>query len=204
MLNSDIENKTLLIVVSAPSGTGKTTLCESLCLSLPTACRAVTCTTRAPRADELDGEDYYFLNEREFLARVQGGEFLENAFVHGNHYGVLKSEVHAKLAEGKDVLLNIDVQGAAAIRERAEDDLVLRLALVTVFLCPPNLDELESRLRGRDDNFEGDIIRRLAIAEDEIAQKDLFDHTIISGTREADLEAMQKLIQAVRIDRNKW
>ncbi|MEE2615204.1 MAG: guanylate kinase [Verrucomicrobiota bacterium] len=203
MLNSPIENKALLIVVSAPSGTGKTTLCDSICLSMSTACRAVTCTTRAPRADESDGEDYYFLNEHEFLARVQGGEFLENAFVHGSHYGVLKSEVRAKLAEGKDVLLNIDVQGAAAIRERAEDDLVLRLALVTVFLCPPSLDELERRLRGRGDSSEVDIIRRLAIAKAEIAQKDLFDYLIISGTRQADLEAMQKIIQAVRIDRNK-
>lgn len=203
MLNSEIEKKGLLIVISAPSGTGKTTLCDSLCLSLPTVCRAVTCTTRVPRAGESDGEDYYFLNEHEFLARVQGGEFLENAIVHGNHYGVLKSEVRAKLAEGKDVLLNIDVQGAVAIRENSEDDLVLRLALVTVFLCPPSLDELGIRLRGRGDNSDADIIRRLAIAESEILQKDLFDYTIISGTREADLEAMQKVIHAVRIDSNK-
>ena len=202
MLNKDIENNALLIVVSAPSGTGKTTLCDSLCLSLPNVHRAVTCTTRVPRADELDGVDYYFLNNHEFLARIQGGEFLENAIVHGNHYGVLKSEVRAKLAEGKDVLLNIDVQGAAAIREATKDDLVFKIALVTVFLCPPSLNELERRLRGRGDNSEADIIRRLAIAKAEILQKDLFDYTIISGTREADLEAMQKVVQNVRIDRN--
>ena len=203
MLNSDIENISLLIVISAPSGTGKTTLCDSLCSTLSTACRAVTCTTRSPRADEADGEDYYFLDENEFLARVHGKEFLENAFVHGNHYGVLRSEVRSKLVAGKDVLLNVDVQGAATIRERAEDDLVLRSAIVTVFLCPPSLDELEKRLRGRGDNSEEDIMRRLAIAGSEISQKDLFDHSIISGTREADLEAMQMIIQSVRIDRKK-
>jgi guanylate kinase len=106
MLNKEIQKTPLLILISAPSGTGKTTLCDNLCLNLSSACRAVTCTTRLPRSDEIDGEDYYFLNENEFLARVQNKEFLENAIVHGSHYGVLKSEVLSRLAEGKDILLN--------------------------------------------------------------------------------------------------
>ena len=93
-------SRPLLVVISAPSGAGKTTLCDNVRSALPSVRRAVTCTTRDPRHGEEDGVDYYFLGEEEFLARVEGGEFLENAVVHGNHYGVLKSELRAKLAEG--------------------------------------------------------------------------------------------------------
>ena len=203
MLNKEIENSPLLIVISAPSGTGKTTLCDNLCLNFSSVCRVVTCTTRSPRADEVDGVDYYFLNEQEFLARVQNEDFLENAFVHGNHYGVLKSEVLVKLLEGMDVLLNIDVQGAASIRKSSKDDLILKSSLFSVFLCPPSLEELENRLRGRGDNSEEDISRRLAIAEKEISQKSFFDQLIISSTREADLETIKKLIQTEKTKRNK-
>ena len=203
MLNNGVQGQSLLIVISAPSGTGKTTLCDNICLSLPSATRAITCTTRVPRSGEEDGVDYYFLNETEFLARVEGGEFLENAHVYGNHYGILKSEVRTKLAEGKDVLLNIDVQGASTIIERAVDDLILGSSLVTVFLCPANLGELEKRLRGRGDDSEEEIIRRLAIAETEIAQKKIFDHVLVSGTRGDDLEALIKLIDLERVSRNK-
>ena len=91
-------SRPLLVVISAPSGAGKTTLCDNVRSALPSVRRAVTCTTRDPRQGEEDGVDYYFLGEEEFLARVEGGEFLENAVVHGNHYGVLKSELRAKLA----------------------------------------------------------------------------------------------------------
>ena len=103
----------------------------------PDMTRAVTCTTRAPRAGEQDGVDYYFLEAGNFLKRVQAGNFLEHATVYGNSYGLLKSEVLGKLREGKDVLLNVDVQGAATIRERALEDQELNRALVTVFLTPP-------------------------------------------------------------------
>src|SRR5882672_858807 len=112
----------LLIVLSAPSGGGKTTLCQQLLPVRPNLTRAVTCTTRAPRAGEQDGVDYYFLDATTFLKRVQAGNFLEHATVYGNSYGTLKSEVLGKLRQGKDVVLNIDVQGAAAIRARAGED----------------------------------------------------------------------------------
>jgi guanylate kinase len=161
--------------------------------------RAVTCTTRSPRDGELDSVDYYFLGEDEFLARVEGGEFLENAVVHGNHYGVLKSELRAKLAEGSDVLLNIDVQGAATIREAAADDPVLSEALVTVFLCPASLGDLEQRLRGRGTDSDEIIAKRLAIARDEMDQAGKFDHTLTSQTREADLGQMLGIIERVRL-----
>src|ERR1043165_1801319 len=112
---------TLLLVISAPSGGGKTTLCHHLLAANPNTVRAVTCTTRSPRDGERDGVDYYFLDAADFLKRVQAGNFLEHATVYGNSYGTLKSEVLTKLRQGKDVLLVIDVQGAATIRDRAEE-----------------------------------------------------------------------------------
>src|SRR5882757_11182265 len=129
----------LLILISAPSGGGKTTLCELLLAACPDMTRAITCTTRAPRKGEEDGVDYHFLNAESFLKRVQAGNFLEHATVYGNSYGILKGEVLGKLRQGKDVLLNVDVQGAATIRQRAEEDPELKRALVQVFLTPRTL-----------------------------------------------------------------
>ena len=198
-MSSAVSSTPLLVVVSAPSGAGKSTLCDNVRAALPSATRAVTCTTREPRDGEADGVDYYFLGEEEFLARVESGEFLENAVVHGNHYGVLKSELRAKLAGGSDVLLNIDVQGAATLRERAATDPVLSRSLVTVFLRPPSLEELEQRLRGRGTDSDEVIARRLAIAWDEMDQAEKFDHTLTSQTREADVDRMLGIIENVRL-----
>ena len=198
-MSSAVSSTPLLVVVSAPSGAGKSTLCDNVRAALPSASRAVTCTTREPRDGEADGVDYYFLGEEEFLARVESGEFLENAVVHGNHYGVLKSELRAKLAGGSDVLLNIDVQGAATLRERAATDPVLSRSLVTVFLRPPSLEDLEPRLRGRGTDSDEVIARRLAIARDEMDQAEKFDHTLTSQTREADVDRMLGIIENVRL-----
>src|SRR6266566_4789773 len=112
----------LLAVLSAPSGGGKTTLCQQLLAARPNITRAITCTTRPARPAEQDGVDYYFLDAATFLKRVQAGNFLEHATVYGNSYGTLKAEVLGKLRHGKDVVLNVDVQGAAAIRTEAESD----------------------------------------------------------------------------------
>ena len=198
-MNDAVSSTPLVVVISAPSGTGKTTLCDNIRASLPSISNAVTCTTRKPRDGELDGIDYYFLGEDEFRGRVAGGEFLENAVVHGNHYGVLKSELRAKLADGSDVLLNIDVQGAATIREAAGNDLILKEALLTVFLCPESLGELEQRLRGRGTDSNEIIAKRLAIAKDEMDHAEKFDHMLISQTREADLAQMLEIIEHARL-----
>src|SRR5215467_6963684 len=111
----------LLVLISAPSGGGKTTLCQQLLAARPGMTRAITCTTRLPREGEVDAVDYYFLDAASFLKRVQAGNFLEHATVYGHSYGILKSEVLGKLRQGKDVVLTVDVQGAATIRGRAQE-----------------------------------------------------------------------------------
>jgi guanylate kinase len=188
-----------LIVISAPSGGGKTTLCEQLLEHQPNTVRAVTCTTRDPRDGEKDGVDYYFLSAGDFLKRVQAGNFLEHATVYGNSYGTLKSEVLGKLRQGKDVLLSVDVQGAATIRERAEEDGELKRALITVFLAPTSIELLEKRLAKRGKDKPMDIKKRLATARQEIAQWKHFDYTMISSTIADDLKRMQAIVVAEKL-----
>src|SRR5882724_6948034 len=176
----------LLVVISAPSGGGKTTLCQQLLAARPQMTRAVTCTTRGPRQGEQDGVDYFFLDADSFLKRVQAGNFLEHATVYGNSYGTLKGEVLGKLRQGKDVLLSVDVQGAATIRERAQEDPELKRSLVMVFLTPPSLAVLEERLRKRGTDSPSVIQKRLAVARQEIVQSKNFDFIILSTTIKED------------------
>ncbi|HSU54085.1 MAG TPA: guanylate kinase [Candidatus Dormibacteraeota bacterium] len=189
----------LLILISAPSGGGKTTLCERLLASRPGMSRAVTCTTRAPRRGEQDGVDYYFLNAESFLKRVQAGNFLEHATVYGNSYGTLKSEVLGKMRQGQDVLLNVDVQGAATIREKAEADAELGDALVSIFLTPPSVTVLEQRLRKRGTDSESAIQKRLAVARQEIAQWKHFDYLLLSDTIERDVVRALAIVDAEKM-----
>jgi len=189
----------LLIVLSAPSGTGKTTLCEQLLLTRPNLTRAITCTTREPRAGEEDGVDYYFLDAGTFLKLVQAGNFLEHATVYGNSYGTLKSEVVGKLRQGKDVILAVDVQGAANIREESKEDHELGRALLTVFLTPPSMQVLEERLKKRGLDAGPVIQKRLSVARQEIGQWKHFDYLIISSSIAEDLRRMQAVLDAEKM-----
>jgi guanylate kinase len=189
----------LLVVISAPSGGGKTTLCQQLLAARPGMARAVTCTTRQPREGEHDGVDYYFLDAGSFLKRAQAGNFLEHATVYGHSYGTLKSEVLGKLRQGKDVLLNVDVQGAAAIRERAQEDPELKRALVSVFLTPPTMAILDERLRKRGTEAPAVVQKRLSVARQEIAQWRHFDYLLISGTISEDLRRALAIIEAEKM-----
>lgn len=193
----------LLVLISAPSGGGKTTLCEQLLAARPNMTRAITCTTRPPREGERDGTHYYFLTADQFLKRLQAGNFLEHATVYGHSYGTLKSEVLGKLRQGKDVLLNVDVQGAATIREKAQNELELRESLVTVFLTPPSLAVLEQRLRKRGTDSDAVIQKRLSVARQEIAQWKHFDYLLLSGSIGEDLRRIQAIVEAEQMRSNR-
>jgi guanylate kinase len=189
----------LLVLISAPSGGGKTTLCQQLLAARPQMTRAVTCTTRPPRKGELDGVDYYFLDAESFLKRVQAGNFLEHATVYGNSYGTLKAEVLGKLRQGSDVLLNVDVQGAAAIREKAQEDEELKRALVSVFLTPPSMEVLEGRLRRRATDAEPVIQKRLSVARQEIGQWKNFEYLLLSSSIQEDLRRMLAIVESEKM-----
>jgi guanylate kinase len=189
----------LLILISAPSGGGKTTLCQQLLAKHPEMTRAVTCTTRAPRPGERDGVDYYFLDAAAFARCVAEGGFLEHANVYGHSYGTPKSEVLERLRQSHDVLLNIDVQGAASICTASAQDADLRRALVTVFLTPASLAELDTRLRRRATDAEAVLQKRLNTARQEIAQWQDFTYLIISTTIAEDLRRMECIIEAERM-----
>ena len=196
---SDAALSPLLVLISAPSGGGKTTLCQQLLAARPQMTRAVTCTTRLPREGERDGVDYYFLDASSFLRRVQAGNFLEHATVYGNSYGILKAEVLGKLRQGKDVLLNVDVQGAATIREKAQEDPELQRALVSVFLTPPSMSIVETRLRRRATDSEAVIQKRLSVARQEIAQWKNFDYLLLSSSIADDLRRMLAIVEAEKM-----
>jgi guanylate kinase len=189
----------LLILISAPSGAGKTTLCDLLLAAQPHMTRAITCTTRAPRPGEKDGVDYHFFSAEEFLKRLHAGNFLEHATVYGNSYGILKSELLGKLREGKDVLLNVDVQGAATIREQAATEPELKRALITIFLTPPTVAVLEQRLKKRGADAEAVIQKRLAVSRQEIAQWKNFDYLLVSGSKQEDLRRTLAIIESEKM-----
>lgn len=162
----------------------------------PSLQRVVTSTTRKPREGETDREDYFFFDHASFESKIAAGEFYEYARVHGNLYGTLKQEVQAKLASGVDLLLNIDVQGAASFRETAKTDPLLQGRLLTIFIMPPCYEELELRLRGRGTDPEDEIQRRMKVAMEEMQLSDQYDHTILSASRDADFVALDRIYQA--------
>ena len=184
----------LLILISAPSGAGKTTLCQQLLAARPDLTRAITCTTRPPRS-----VDYHFLDADTFARRVRAGDFLEHATVFGHQYGTLTSELLDRLRQGRDVLLNIDVQGAATVRDRAQADPELKRALVSVFLTPRSLKILEQRLRRRGTDSDAVIQKRLGVARQEVAHWNQFDYLILSDSVPEDLRRALAVFEAEKM-----
>lgn len=191
----DEQSQPVLLVLSGPSGAGKTTVAHRLLEANSNLQRMVTCTTRAPREGEVDGQDYHYLTEDDFLTQIRVGGFLEHAEVYGNRYGTLKSSVQEALAAGRDVLIVNDVQGALTLSAMARQDNALGKALQTLFIVVPDVSELRARLEERAEDEANTIEDRLAIAESEMQQQGQFDHVIVSSTREADFERAQTIYQ---------
>lgn len=184
MSDLEFQRRGILCVVSGPSGSGKTTLCRRFSESDPAAVYAISATTRRPREGERNGVDYYFLVREEFEVRVSRGEFLEYAEVHGNLYGTLKSEVISHIEAGRDVLLDLDVQGADFVR--SQTDPFIREAHVDIFILPSNDEELTRRLNLRGTETPEQLSLRLRNAHEEMRHWPDYHYTIVSGDREAD------------------
>lgn len=185
----NIKRSGLCLVVCAPSGGGKTTLLRRLRAEFPNLRFSVSCTTRAPRAGEVHGQDYYFLSEADFTTRRDAGEFAEWAEVHGKLYGTPLSWVKNELAAGYDLLFDIDVQGAAQLKAHLAKEAVF------VFIVPPSLKALEERLRGRGTDDEETVARRIHNAAREIAEAPWFDAIVEND----DLEAAYNLLRSIYI-----
>ena len=185
----------ILFVLSAPSGAGKTTLCDAL-RQTPDFVYSVSCTTRPPRAGEIEGDDYHFISEEDFVARIKAGEFLEHANVHGRYYGTTREPLITNLRNGVDVLIDVDIQGAAAIRNF--DDPVIRHALCDVFIMPPDLDELRLRLTKRGTETPQQIESRIVTAAREMELWRDYRYTIISKSMEEGLLKFRNIMGAER------
>jgi guanylate kinase len=192
-LSKKFSRRGILFVVSAPSGAGKTTLVERI-RRTPNLFYSVSCTTRAPRTDEIDGEDYQFLSDADFRERIEKGDFLEYAQVHGDHYGTMREPVVTNLNLGKDVLIDIDTQGAATIRNCG--DPFIRDALADVFIMPPDLEELRKRLLKRGTETAEQIDSRLTTAAREMEHWRDYRYTIISGSVEEDFQRFRQIMEA--------
>nr|WP_297444985.1 guanylate kinase [Desulfurobacterium sp.] len=183
--------KGLLIVISAPSGTGKTTLVNMLMRSFPQIEFSISCTTRKPRPGEVDGKDYYFISLEEFEKKIEKNELLEWAEVYGNFYGTPKDKVLKALNEGKDVLLDIDTQGALQVKKNYPE-------AVLIFILPPSLKELERRLRSRGTEDEETIEKRLLIARRELSLATRYDYIIINDRLQEAFEKLKSIVTAER------
>ena len=177
-----------MLVVTGPSGVGKGTLIRTLRERVPGLELSVSATTRAPRPGEREGVDYYFLSEREFERRLAAGEFLEHAEYAGNRYGTLSSEIdRARAAGARALVLEIEVQGARQVREALP-------AAVQVFIAPPSEEALRTRLVGRGSDEPEQIERRLAVAREELAARDEFEHVIVNDRLEEAVEELAALV----------
>jgi guanylate kinase len=186
-----IRRRGTLFVVSAPSGAGKTTLCREMRLRLHDLAYSVSVTTRAPRPGEIDGTDFRFVSEPAFRAMLDRGELAEWATVHTNLYGTPAAALEAALRDGRDVLLDIDTQGAAQLRARYPE-------AVLVFIVAPSMRELEQRLRERRSDGEPEIARRLARAREEVALWRRYDYLIVNRDVKEAIEQLESIIQAER------
>lgn len=176
-----------LFIISAPAGTGKTTLVDRLKKEYPhQLTQSISCTTRSPRQGEVDGKDYVFLTKKAFEERIKRGDFLEHAHVFGEYYGTLKEMVRREQSKGKDVILVIDTQGALELKKT--------VAVTTIFMIPPSMEVLEERLKSRETETPAALKKRLEWALHEMEQAKHYDYNIINDDLEKAYETLKKII----------
>jgi len=181
-----------MLMLVAPSGAGKSSLVKALLEKDSTIQLSVSCTTRLPRPGEENGREYHFLSQEEFLKRKEAGDFLEWAEVHGNYYGTSKSWIEAQMQSGKDVLLEIDWQGARQIRKMISDT-------IWIFILPPSIQALEERLRKRGQDDEKTILSRVSAAKEELSHVSEADYLIVNDMFESALLELSQIISASRL-----
>ena len=200
-MSSPDKHLALLMILAGPTGTGKSTLCDGMTQKYSGIQRVITSTTRSPREGEIDGKDYFFFSREEFDQKIGEGAFYEYAQVHHHQhrYGTLKSEIQEKLEQNQDLIMNIDVQGVASFQKEAEKDALLKQRLVTVFLMPPSIEEIERRLveRGKEDQAAIDL--RLETARKEMPLWTSYDFCLVSGTREEDFTKIESIWKAEKL-----
>ncbi len=183
----------ILFVVSAPSGAGKTSLVKALLKADPAIRLSVSYTTRAPRPGETDGRDYHFVDHEQFHKLLAAGEFLEHAEVYGNFYGTSKSVISRELYAGRDLLLEIDWQGAAQVRQHFPRS-------ASIFILPPSFAALRTRLAGRGQDSDEVIERRLAAAAHDVAHADAFDYIIVNDDFDHALQDLVAVARSIRLE----
>ena len=188
-----------LIVISGPSGVGKSTLVKRAMAVLPELRFSVSCTTRSPREGEVDGVAYHFLSDSEFTAKLDAGEFLEHANVFKHRYGTLKSEVLNRIKRGEDVLLDIDVQGAKQIRAAAENDPEIRAAAQFIIIAPPSLDTIRERLTARNSETPEQLDIRVNGALAELKNFRIYDFMVVNDDLDTAADELIAVLKALKL-----
>jgi guanylate kinase len=180
-----------IFILSAPSGAGKSTLCKAILKEFPELCFSISHTTRNPRPGEKNGVEYYFIGQDEFVRKIEADAWAEWAEVHGNYYGTSAEFLDRCLAQGKSVLLDIDVQGTLKILKKYPD-------AITIFIMPPSSEALKQRLRNRGSDSEDVIAKRLKNAEMEMAQKGRYRHIIVNDDLSEAISVLTKIIESAK------
>ena len=196
-MDPDITRRGLMLVLSSPSGAGKTSISRELLRREPSLSMSVSATTRPKRPGEVNGQDYFFVDATEFGLMVNRSEFLEHAKVFGNYYGTPRKYVEAKLSQGLDVLFDIDWQGTQQLREQAEAD------LVSVFILPPSTGELERRLNSRAQDPAHVVAQRMSQASNEMSHWPEYDYIIVNRDLDASVAKVQAILTAERTRRER-
>lgn len=192
-----IPRRGLMLVLSSPSGAGKSTISRALLDSEPSLSMSISATTRPPRPGEIEGDHYFFVDQEQFRAMIADGEFLEHATVFGNSYGTPRGPVFGALREGRDVLFDVDWQGTQQLKQSARND------LVSIFILPPSVEELERRLYVRAQDSEEVVKKRMAMAAGEISHWAEYDYIVVNDDVEASVAKVRSIFTAERLRRER-